>query len=74
MGEGRSMVIPEEWMQKHLPCRAAWAYQWGAAWRSLGLYGEADFALQLALQKGKRAASVRHDCKASASGLAGVSA
>jgi len=28
-------------------------------------YGEVEFALQLALHKGKRAASVRHDCKAS---------
>jgi len=28
-------------------------------------YGDAKLALQLALQKGKRAAPARHDCKAS---------
>jgi len=33
----------------------------GAIWRE---YGDAKFALQLALQKRKRAAAVRHDCKA----------
>jgi len=35
-------------------------------WRRMARYGDAKLALQLALQKGKRAASVRHDCKASA--------
>jgi hypothetical protein len=31
-------------------------------------YGDATFALQLALQKGKRAAPARHDCKAGVNG------
>jgi len=34
-------------------------------WRVVVRYGRAAFALQLALQKGKHAASVRHGCKAS---------
>ena len=30
----------------------------------MGRYGDREFALQLALQKGKRASPARHDCKA----------
>jgi hypothetical protein len=46
----------------------------GAPWGSVGLYGDIDFALQLALQKGKCAASVRHDCKASVSRSCAITA
>jgi len=51
-------------MQKQLPCSATWARGRGVAWGMVARYRDTDCALQLALQKGKRAASVRHDCKA----------
>jgi hypothetical protein len=64
---GQFTLIPVNLMQKQPLCSATWARGRGVAWGIVARYGDTDFALQLALQKGKCAASVRHDCKATVS-------